>query len=161
MLIKSISILFKKKNLIKIESWIRNSLSFRKHYFQRLVVKNSISSTCFSIYDFEFAFNELNVKDSTTNRKWYENLFKLDFNFLRWFVFFHSTFSNNFVKFSRCAMWFILFVNVSSLLSFQRIFHFKRTWSRKRNLFTKWRFLSNAKHVIEFLKRKLQFARHS
>jgi hypothetical protein len=58
-----------KKNLIKIEFWIRNSLSFRKHYSQRLVVKNLKFSTCFSICDFEFALNELNVKDSTTNRK--------------------------------------------------------------------------------------------
>jgi hypothetical protein len=59
----------KRKNLIKIEFWTRNSLSFREHYFQRFVVKDLKFSTCLSIYDFEFAFSELNVKDSTTNRK--------------------------------------------------------------------------------------------
>ncbi len=137
-------------------------MSFRKHYFQRLVVKNSKSSTCFSICDFEFALNERNVKDSTTCRKWCERFVWIRFSFFsRWFVFFHSTFSDNFVKFSRCAMRFIFFVNVSLSLSFQRIFRFKRTWLRKKNLFTKRRFLLNAKHFVEFLKRKLQFEQHS
>ncbi len=67
--------------MIKIESWIRNSLLLRKHYFQRLVVKDLKSSTCFSIYDFEFALNELNVKDSTTSRKWCERLVWIRFFF--------------------------------------------------------------------------------
>jgi hypothetical protein len=78
---KSISIVFEKKNLIKVEFWIRNQLSFRKHYFQRFVVKDSKSSTCSSFYDFEFALNELNVKDSTTNDKWCERLVKTRFFF--------------------------------------------------------------------------------
>jgi hypothetical protein len=60
---KSISIMFKKKDLIKIESWIWNLLLFWKHYFQHFFIKNSKSSTYFSIYDFEFAFNELNIKN--------------------------------------------------------------------------------------------------
>jgi hypothetical protein len=93
MSMRSISIVSEKKNLIKVEFWIRNSLSFRKHYFQRFVVKDSKFSTCFSIYDFEFALNELSVKDSTTNRKWCERLVWTRFSFfLRWFASFHSTF---------------------------------------------------------------------
>jgi hypothetical protein len=113
----------KRKNLIKIEFWIRNSLSLRKHYSQRFVVKNSKFSTCFSIYDFEFALNELCVKDSTTNRKWCEKFVWIRFSFfLQWFAFFHSMLSNNFVKLSRCVMQFILFVDVSSSSSLQRIF---------------------------------------
>ncbi len=59
------------------------------------------------------------------------------FFFLRWFASFHLTFANNFVKFFRCAAKIIFFVDVSSSSLFQRIFHFKRIWSQKRNLFTK------------------------
>jgi hypothetical protein len=81
--------------------------------------------------------------------------------FSQWFVFFHLTFLNNFVKFSRCAMRFIFFVDVSSSLSFQRIFRFRKAWLWKRNLLTKRRFLSNAKHIVELIKRKLQFKQHS
>jgi hypothetical protein len=159
---KSISIVFEKKNLIKIEFWIWNSLSLRKHYFQRLVVKNSKFSTCLSICDFEFALNELNVKDSTTNRWSYEKFIWIRFSFfLRWFVSFHSTFADNFVKFFRCAAKFIFFVDVSSSSLFQRIFHFKRSWSQRRNLLTRRRFLSSAKHIVEFLKRRFQFTWHN
>jgi hypothetical protein len=92
-------------------------------------------------------------------RKIYLN--SIFFFFLRWFVFFHSTFADNFVKFFRCAAKFIFFVDVSSSLLHQRIYHFRRSWSRKRNLFTKWRFLSSAEHIVESLKRKLQFAQHN
>jgi hypothetical protein len=163
MSLKSISIVFKKQKLIKIKSWTRNSLSFRKHYFQRIVAKNLKFSTCFSICDFEFALSEFNVEDSTTNRKSCEKLIwmRFFFFFLRWFVSFHSTFTNNFVKFSRCAAKFILFVDVLSSSLLQRIFHFRRTWSQKRNLFTKWKSLSSAKHIVESLKRKFQFAQHN
>jgi hypothetical protein len=109
MSIKSILIVSEKKNLIKVESWIQNSLSLRKHYSQRLVVKNSKFSTCFSIYDFEFALNELNVKNSTTSRKWCERFVLTRFFFFTMIRFFNLTFSNNFVKFSRweCNSFFL------------------------------------------------------
>ncbi len=143
-------------------SWTRNSLQLRKHYLQRLVVKDLKFSTCLSIYDFEFALSELNVKDSTTNRRSCERFIWTRFSFfLRWFASFHSTFADNFVKLSRCAAKFILFVDVSSSSLFQRIFHFRRAWSQKRNLFTKRKSLSSAEHIVKFLERKLQFAQHN
>jgi hypothetical protein len=54
---------------------------------------------------------------------------------------------------------FILYVDVSLSLSLQGIFSFKKAWFRKRNLFTKRRFLSISEHIVEFLKRNLRFAR--
>jgi hypothetical protein len=159
---RSISIVLEKKKSDNIEFWTWNSLSLRKHYFQRLVVKDLKFSTCFSIYDFEFAFSELSVKDSTTNRRSCERFIWTRFSFLlRWFAFFYSTFADNFVKLSRCVAKFIFFVYVSSSSLFQRTFHFRRAWSQKKDLFTKRRSLSSAEHTVESFKRKLQLAQHN
>jgi hypothetical protein len=146
-----------------MKSWIRNSLSFREHYSRRLFVRDSRSSTCFSIYDFEFVFNELNVRDSTTSRWWCEKLVwtRFFFFFLRWFVSFHSTFSDNFVMSFQCAMSFILCVDVSLSLSLQHTFCFRRAWSREKDLLTRRRFLSISKHIVESLKRSLRSAHNN
>ncbi len=115
----------------------------------------------FLVYDFEFALNELSVKNSTTSRKWCERLvwtrfffFDDSFLFIRRFQIISSSFFD-----VQCDSFFSS--TFRHRYRFSAFFISKELDLEKKNLFTKQRFLSNAKHIVEFLKRKLQFARHN
>jgi hypothetical protein len=108
MSMKSISIVSEKKRFDKSRILNSKFVVISKALFSTSRREKFEISTCFSICDFEFALNELSVKNSTTNRRSYEKLaWTRFFFFLRWFVSFHSTFADNFVKFSRCEAKFI------------------------------------------------------
>ncbi len=142
MSMKSISIVFEKKDLIKNKIWNLKFVVTSKALF------SAFRREKFEIFDVSFdlwfRIRAQRVKrqkfddESQMMRKTCLNSIFFFFTMIRFF--FNSTFSNNLVKFSRCAMRFILFVDVSSSLLLQRIFRFRKTWSRRKDLFTKRRF---------------------